>query len=610
MTISCDYSLDVKHNVHTFMDVLDYRSQQQPDQILYTFIQGGDREDDQLSVLALSQQARTIAADLQSQGMAGKRALLLYPPGLEFITAFFGCLYAGVVAVPAYPPRQNQKLSRLQAIVEDAHAPLALTTTDLLTKIEHRAHQHPDLAKLQWLATDNLEPDASGAWQPPEISPDTLAFLQYTSGSTGTPKGVMVSQGNLMHNSAVIQQCFEHTSHSQGVIWLPSYHDMGLIGGVLQPLYAGFPVTLMSPADFLQKPMRWLQTISDCQGTTSGGPNFAYDLCVRKFKPKQAEDLDLSHWDVAFTGAEPIRSDTLDQFATTFAPYGFRREAFYPCYGMAETTLIISGGQKSAPPQVQHVQASALEVNQVHPASVLTKDRRTLVGCGRCLPDQTIVIVDPDLRVQCSPQQVGEIWVSSPSVTQGYWCREADTDLNYHAFLADTHAGPFLRTGDLGFMQDGELFITGRLKEVLIIRGLNHYPQDIEFSVENSHSGLQPSGGAAFAIDVKNEERVVIVQEVKRTYLRRLDANEVLGNIRQAVAAQHSLQLYAIALLKPGSLFKTSSGKIRRSACRAAFLEGTLKIVADWSENPLVTTKYLSLQTHVDDLWSSLSARS
>lgn len=609
MTVSCNHTLDIQQNCATFVDVLEYRCQQYPDQTVYTFIQGGNQEVDQLTVETLSLKARAIAAYLQSRNMTGERALLLYPPGLEFVAAFFGCLYAGVVAVPAYPPRQNQKLSRLQAIVADAQAQLALTTTDLLTKMELRAHQYPELANLQWLPTDNLDLDHSGTWQSPDINSDTLAFLQYTSGSTGTPKGVMVSQGNLMHNSSVIHQCFEHNAQSQGVIWLPSYHDMGLIGGVLQPLYAGFPVTLMSPADFLQKPMRWLQAISHYRATTSGGPNFAYDLCVRKFKPKQVETLDLSCWEVAFTGAEPIRAETLDQFSATFAPYGFRRQAFYPCYGMAETTLIISGGRKSSPPQVQQVQASALEQNQVYPASGM-RDKRALIGCGRSIADQTVMIVDPDSQIQCLPQQVGEIWVSGSSVTQGYWRQEAETDLAYHAYLTDTGEGPFLRTGDLGFVQDEELYITGRLKEVLIIRGLNHYPQDIEFTVENSHPGLQPSSGAAFAVDVKHTERVVIVQEVKRSYLRRLDANEVLGNIRQAVAAQHSLQLYAIALLKPGSLFKTSSGKIRRSACRTAFLEGDLKVVADWSENPLVTKNYLSLQTNIDDLLSSLSVKS
>lgn len=608
MTVTYDDVLAQKLDRATFVDVLEYRNQQNPDQMLYTFIQGGDREVDCLSVAQLHQKAQGIAAHLRSQGATGERALLLYPPGLEFISAFFGCLYAGVVAVPAYPPRQNQKLSRLQAIVTDAQAKVALTTAALQTKIEHRAHQHPELTSLQWLSTDCL-PDERLTVALPNLDPDALAFLQYTSGSTGTPKGVMVSHSNLVHNSELIRRCFEHTSRSQGMIWLPSYHDMGLIGGVLQPLYVGFPVALMSPADFLQKPMRWLQAVSHYQATTSGGPNFAYDLCVRKFKASAAEHLDLSHWDVAFTGAEPIRAETLDRFVETFAPYGFRREAFYPCYGMAETTLMISGGQKSAQPQVCTVQTSALEQHQILPA-VGQKDTRSLVGCGQRLPDQQMKIVDSESRRPCQPGQVGEIWVSSPSVTQGYWHRSAETDHTFHAYLADSEEGPFLRTGDLGFFQDDELFITGRLKEVLIIRGLNHYPQDIELTVEQSHSGLQPGGGAAFAVEARHEERIVVIHEVKRSGLRKLDMKEVLGNIRQAVAAQHCIQLYAIVLLKPGSLLKTSSGKTRRSACRSAFLAGSLKVVADWSENPLVTTQYLSLQTKIDGLLSSLSAHS
>lgn len=605
MTVSC--ASDLTLDCATFVDVLEHRTQQNPDQQLYTFIQSGDREVDQLSVAQLHHQAQAIAAQLQSLGASGERALLLYPPGLEFIAAFFGCLYAGVVAVPAYPPRQNQKLSRLQAIVADAQAKVALTTVALQTRLEYRVHQHPELADLQWLSTDQLNHEKLTVASP-DLNPDAIAFLQYTSGSTGTPKGVMVSHRNLIHNSSLIQQGFEHTAQSFGVIWLPSYHDMGLIGGVLQPLFAGFPVALMSPADFLQKPMRWLQAISHYQATTSGGPNFAYDLCVRKFKANQAEHLDLSHWDVAFTGAEPIRAETLNRFVETFAPYGFRREAFYPCYGMAETTLMISGGRKADQPQICTVQASALEQNHVLPADG-QKNTRALVGCGTSFANQQMKIVNPQSRCLCQPGQVGEIWVSGLSVAQGYWQQPAETESTFQAYLADSGEGPFLRTGDLGCIQNDELFITGRLKEVLIIRGLNRYPHDIELTVENSHPGLQPSGGAAFVVDAKHEERVVVIHEVKRSELRKIDMKEVLGNIRQAVAAQHCLQLYAIVLLKPGSLLKTSSGKTRRSACRSAFLEGRLKVVADWSENPLVTSQYLSLQTKIDGLLSSLSVQ-
>jgi acyl-CoA synthetase (AMP-forming)/AMP-acid ligase II len=588
----------------TLVELLRYRAFQQPDQLAYTFLLDGETETVRLSYRELDQQARAIAAKLQSLAGTGSRALLLYPPGLEFIAAFFGCLYAGVVAVPAYPPRRNQNISRLQAIVSDAQAAVALTTTSELTNIERRFAQDRELAALRWLVTDKIASNLASDWQEPTVSRDTLAFLQYTSGSTGTPKGVMVSHGNLLHNSALIHKCFEHTPNSQGVIWLPLYHDMGLIGGVLQPLYGGFPVALMSPIDFLQKPFRWLQAISRYKSTTSGGPNFAYDLCVRKITSEQRSCLDLSSWEVAFTGAEPVRAQTLEQFAATFEPCGFRAEAFLPCYGMAETTLIVSGGLKTALPVVRQIHGAALEGNQVVASASQQEGTRTIVGCGQSLLEQKIVIVDPESLTPCSADKVGEIWVSGPSVAHGYWNRPEETKQTFYGYLADTGEGRFLRTGDLGFLQNGELFITGRIKDVIIIRGQNHYPQDIELTVEESHPALRPGCGAAFTVEVKGSERLVIVQEVERSYLGKLDVNEVVGNIRASVAAEHALQVYATVLVKTGSIPKTSSGKIQRHACRAGFLAGSLNVVEDWSENPHGKAKFLHLQSDVESMLS------
>jgi acyl-CoA synthetase (AMP-forming)/AMP-acid ligase II len=606
--IACfDSSTETGYKLSTLVDLLGYRAQNQSDKTAYTFLQDGETEAGRLTYKELDRQARAIAARLQSLDATVSPALLLYPPGLEFIAALFGCFYAGVVAVPAYPPRRNQSMSRLQAIVASSQAMVALTTTSLLGNIEGWLVQNPELAELRWMATDKIASDLVEAWQEPELSSDTLAFLQYTSGSTGTPKGVMVSHGNLLHNSALIYKCYAHTPNSQGVIWLPPYHDMGLIGGVLQPLYGGFPVTLMSPVDFLQKPFRWLQAISRYKATTSGGPNFAYDLCVSKIKPEQRASLDLSSWEVAFTGAEPIRAQTLDQFAATFEPCGFRREAFHPCYGMAETTLIVSGGLKTALPIVRQVEGLALEQNRVVATAGEQSGTRAIVGVGRSWLDQKIVIVDPESLTPCSANQVGEIWVSGPSVAQGYWNRPEETKQTFHAYLADTGKGPFLRTGDLGFLQDGELFVTGRLKDLIIIRGQNHYPQDIELTVEKSHPALRPGCGAAFAVEVKGSERLVVVQEVERSYLRKLDVNELVGNIRQAVTAQHDLQVYATVLVKTGSIPKTSSGKIQRHACRSGFLSGSLNVVEDWSENPQGKAKFLNLQAEVESVLQKLS---
>jgi acyl-CoA synthetase (AMP-forming)/AMP-acid ligase II len=602
MTTYFTSSTDTGHEVSTWVDLLSYRAQNQSDKTAYTFLQDGETEAGRLTYKELDRLARAIAKQLQSLDATGSRALLLYPPGLEFIAAFFGCLYAGVVAVPAYPPRRNQNISRLQAIVSDTQAAVALTTTSELTNIERRFAQNRELAALRWLVTDKIASNLASDWQEPTVSRDTLAFLQYTSGSTGTPKGVMVSHGNLLHNSALIHKCFEHTPNSQGVIWLPLYHDLGLIGGVLQPLYGGFPVALMSPVDFLQKPFRWLQAISRYKSTTSGGPNFAYDLCVRKITPEQRSCLDLSGWEVAFTGAEPVRAQTLEQFAASFEPCGFRREAFLPCYGMAETTLIVSGGLKTAPPVIRPVDGVALEQNKVVAATSTQENIRTIVGCGQSWLDQKILIVDPESLIPCSANQVGEIWVSGLSIAQGYWNRPEETEQSFHAYLADTGEGPFLRTGDLGFLQDGELFVTGRIKDVIIIRGQNHYPQDIELTVEKSHPALRTASGAAFTVEVKGSERLVVVQEVERSYLRKLDVNEVVGNIRASVAAEHALQVYATVLVKTGSIPKTSSGKIQRHACRAGFLAGSLNVVEDWSENPHGKAKFLHLQSEVESM--------
>ncbi|HEY9797281.1 MAG TPA: MupA/Atu3671 family FMN-dependent luciferase-like monooxygenase [Leptolyngbyaceae cyanobacterium] len=576
--LTCEGSLNVAR-VDTLVDILRGRTLHQPDQKAFTFLLDGETEEVSLTYRELDLQARAIATSLQNLGASGERALLIYPPGFEFIAAFFGCLYAGVVAVPAYPPRRNQSLSRLQSIVADAGATIALTTKTVLSNVERQFTQSPTLQALHWLATDNIASDLAQAWHKPAISGDTLAFLQYTSGSTGTPKGVMVTHGNLLHNVQMIQQAMQHTEKSIAVGWLPLFHDMGLMGNVLQPLYLGNPCILMSPVAFLQRPSRWLQAISRYKATTSGGPNFAYELCVSKITNEQRETLDLSTWEVAFNGAEPVRAETLERFATAFEPCGFRREVFYPCYGMAETTLLVCGGLKAALPVLTTVQGDALEEHRVVSASQENDGVRTLVGCGQTLLEQQIVIAYPDTLTRCQPNEVGEIWVSGNSVAQGYWNRPEETQTTFRAYLADTGDGPFLRTGDLGFLQEGELFVTGRLKDLIIIRGRNHYPQDIELTLEQSHPVLQQGCTAAFSVEVNGEERLVVACEVERTSRRNLELDEVVGAIRKAVSEQHGLEVYGVLLIKPGSIPKTSSGKIQRHACKAGFLAESLSVV-------------------------------
>jgi non-ribosomal peptide synthetase component F/aryl carrier-like protein len=588
----------------TVVELLRWRATHQPNRHAYTFLVNGEMEGVRLSYGELDQQARAIACQLQRLGATGERVLLLYPPGLEFIAAFFGCLYARAVAVPAYPARANRSISRIQAMVADAQATMVLTTTSVFSDLEQLFAQTSELKALRWLKSDQVTRDLGELWQAPVVRGDSLAYLQYTSGSTSTPKGVMVSHENVLHNSEFIKQASELTSDSVSVSWLPHFHDMGLIDGIIQPLYTGFPSFLMPPVSFLQQPIRWLQAISRYRATHCGGPNFAYELCLRKITPEQRETLDMSSWCNAYNGAEPVRQATLERFVAFFKPCGFRASFLYPCYGLAEATLVVSGGLAGDKPVYCEVQADILEQNRVVEVSRTAENVRQLVGCGRSWLDTKIVIADPESLRQCVPEQVGEIWVSGSSVAQGYWNRPKETDQTFQAYLADTGEGPFLRTGDLGFLRDGELFITGRLKELVIIRGRNHYPQDIELTVEQSHQALRPGCGAALAVEVEGSERLVIVQEVERSYLRKLDVEVIAGAIRQAVAQQHELQVYAVVLLKTGRLPKTTSGKIQRHACREGFLTGTLdevsrSVLEGWdeveSEEELTRTELLAI---------------
>jgi len=569
----------------TLVEILRRRVLHQPDRLAYTFLLDGETEEAHMTYADLDRKARAIGATLQSLGLNGKRALLLYPPGLEFITGFFGCLYAGVVAVPVYPPhpaRLDRTLPRFLAIARDAQPVAVLTSSELLPAAESLFPQASDLQALHWMATDTIVGSAADEWLPPALSGTSPALFQYTSGSTAAPRGVIITHGNLLHNLELVRCAFQIGPNSIGVSWLPMYHDMGLVG-FLEPFYINAPTSLMSPVTFLQRPLRWLQAISRTRATTSGGPPFAYDLCVRKVTPEQRAALDLSSWDLAFTGAEPVRYETLERFASTFAPCGFRREAFFPCYGLAEATLIASGGLKTAPPIVFTVQGAALERNRVIPAPGEDTGARTLVGCGQSLGDQKILIVHPQTLTRCSPDEVGEIWIAGPSVAQGYWNQPGDTERTFGAYLADTGEGPFLRTGDLGFLKDGELFVTGRLKDMIIIDGYNHYPQDIELTVEQSYPALRPGCCAAFSVDDAGQERLVIVVEVERNYLPRRvhspDTKEIVQAIRQAVAEYHELSVYAVSLLKPGAIPKTSSGKIQRHVCRTNFLAGSLDVI-------------------------------
>ena len=565
----------------TVVDLLAYQADHQSEQTAYIFLSDGENESSRLTYGELDQRAKAIAFIIQSMTQPGDRALMLYNSGEEFVIAYFACVYAGVIPVPADPPLSYHKCKRLEVIISDAQAKLVLTTNALLEKIQTKFSQEPQLNNIQWLGTDTFTKELTSYWRKPELTKDTIALLQYTSGTTGEPKGVMISHHNLLHNERLLKMAMGHSQKTVVVGWLPLFHGMGLVGNIIQPLYLGVPSILMSPTAFLNKPIRWLKAISRYKATTSGGSNFAYDLCVRKITPEQCHDLNLKSWTVAFNGSEPINVQTLKRFTEKFAPYGFRKTAFYPCYGMVETTLFISGGLKTASPVFEKVNRKALGNHKVESVGDDNTDNQILVGCGQTFFDK-IIIVDPKTKTRCQPNQVGEIWVSGASVTQGYWNKPELTKETFHAYLADTQEGPFLRTGDLGFFQWGELYIKGHIKDMMMMEGYHHYPQEIELTVAQSHPALRVGCGAAFSVKNDEGEQLIIAQEVERSYLRKLHLQEIVSSIRQAVLSKHNIQVHAILLLRTASIPKTSSGRIQRHACKEGLLNDSLNTVGVW----------------------------
>jgi acyl-CoA synthetase (AMP-forming)/AMP-acid ligase II/acyl carrier protein len=568
------------------LELLAGQAADQPERSACVFIDDRDGLSE-VTFGELDRRARVVAARLQLELRPGDRALLVYPAGLEFISAFFGCLYAGVVAVPATYPKPKRPMPRLQRIALDCDAHVALSTAQTLTTLDPELLS-ADAATSQWIATDRLDDELADLWQPPAVAESDLAFLQYTSGSTSDPKGVMVTHANLLNNLECIRRWFGlgdsegDRISSTGVFWLPAYHDMGLIGGILTPLYMGGRSVLMSPTAFLQRPMRWLRAIQEYRGIISGAPNFAYEYCVRRTTVEDRATLDLSHWRLAFCGAEPIRAETLSHFADAFRDAGFRSDAFYPCYGLAETTLLAAGPDYRNEPRILAVNRAALAEHRVvpaigEPAAMVQR----LVGCGAPVPDHHIVIVDPDTGLERADSEVGEILIQGPSVAQGYWNRGEENDQVFGARV-EGHGGRFLRTGDLGFTRGGELFVTGRVKDVIIIRGSNHYPQDIEQSAEGAHPAVLP--GAAFSLEDEAGERLVVVHQLDRQY-RGGEYHQVIQAIRRAIVEQHELDPYAIVLIRQTSLPITSSGKVQRNLCREKYLSGELKIVHSWT-NP------------------------
>jgi amino acid adenylation domain-containing protein/non-ribosomal peptide synthase protein (TIGR01720 family) len=539
----------------------------------FLFLADGEVESESLTYRALDRRARAVAALLQRHGAAGERVLLLFPPGLDFVTAFFGCLYAGMVAVPAPPPRSERSLPRLRAMVRDAAPRVVLAPAAGLDRLGRSAAGVHEWETLRWLAMDGAQREEG--WLEPTLGTDALAFLQYTSGSTADPKGVMVTHGNLVANAAAIARAADLDETDVLLGWLPLYHDMGLIGIVTQSVLLGARCVLMSPTAFLQRPLRWLRAVERFGATLSGGPDFAYDLCVRRSTPEERAGLDLRRWRVAFNGAEPVRPETLDRFTEAFAPAGFRATALCPCYGLAEATLMVSMSTPGSLPAVREVDAAGLARHRVEPP----RRPRRLAGSGTVAPGAEVAIVHPRSRRRLDEGRVGEVWVAGPLVAAGYWNRTRETARTFRARPVGDDGGAWLRTGDLGFLADGELFVTGRIKDLMVIRGRNVYPQDVERTAEASHPAFQPGGAAAFAVEAGGRERLAVALEVGR-HFRAGDAGEAVAALRQAVLDEHEAEVYGVALLSPSTLPRTSSGKVRRRACRDGFLARTLAAVA------------------------------
>lgn len=577
----------------------------------YTFLINGERPGLSLTYANLDLKARSFAARLQERYKVGDRALLLFSSNSEFIVSFLGCLYAGMVAIPVYPPHPallSRMLPRVTAILEDSQPDVILVDDAVNSTLGPVRDLIPEFRHADWLVSSEISSDLAEKWHDPGLQPDFLALIQYTSGSTGTPKGVMISQKGISHNCFLIKNSVDMNRKDIGVTWAPVYHDMGLIFGMMVPLYSRFHMIVMDPIDFLKKPSRWLRVISDWKATISCAPNFAYDLAARKTKDSEIAQLDLSSWSLAAMSAEPVRVETMNRFAERFTKCGFDPKAFSPAFGLAEATLAVT----TTSPRLKSPVRLKLEAQAFENGNVVLAEKPDgrlihLVSSGQPKHGSNVQIVDPQTRAPLEDGKIGEIWVHSPSRALGYWKRPEDTARDLEARTANDK-GPYLRTGDLGFMRDNELFVTGRLKDLIIANGKNYYPQDIERSIETANAPVRPGCAAVFSVDQDDREKVVAVVEVERaaksgtTGIARqlgrallkavpgLDPNhpvkfnkdDMTKEILNAISLHHDLQIHTLVIVKAGTVPKTSSGKIQRGACRTAFVRGELEALHTW----------------------------
>lgn len=564
----------------TLPDVLKWRAERTPDAGLFTFLRDGESDEASLSYKQLDQRARAVAVQLLTQGQVGDRALVVLEPGLDYIAALLGCFYAGVVAVPVYPPdpfRIARTLPRLQAIFGSADCRMMISSASVLGGPESVLRSVCPTGTIEIESVSDAL--ASDYEAPDEPDSQALALLQYTSGTTGVPRGVPITFANLLHNLRGMERVLD-VPDAKVLLWLPPYHDLGLIGGIFLPMFAGRETVLMSPLSFVQSPVRWLQGISRHRATTSASPNFGFELCVRKITDAQCEGLNLSSWQIAASGAEPVRAETLDRFCEKFEPYGFRRKAFVPAYGMAETTLMVSVADKHAEPSVRWFDSAALKDSVVKQVSETDAEgTRRLVACGKAEEDIEVEIVDPQTRQ--TTDGVGEIWVRSPSVSSGYWGLPEVSAERFNQQVANTGESDFFRTGDLGFVHQQELFIVGRRKELIILAGRNFYPQDLELAVQSADAAFKTDGGAALSVENDNQEQLVFFQEVQRP--KKQDLQQLLTIARSTLTEEIGQEPLRVVLLPVGELPKTSSGKTRRAECWQQLEQGVLTVLAEWS---------------------------
>ncbi|HAU1151141.1 TPA: fatty acyl-AMP ligase [Legionella pneumophila] len=570
----------------SLVDVVRLRALHSPNKKSCTFL--NKELEETMTYEQLDQHAKAIAATLQAEGAKpGDRVLLLFAPGLPLIQAFLGCLYAGCIAVPIYPPAQEKLLDKAQRIVANSKPVIVLMIADHIKKFTaDELNTNPRFLKIPAIALDSIELSKSNNWQPTSIKSNDIAFLQYTSGSTMHPKGVMVSHHNLLDNLGKIFTSFHMNDETIIFSWLPPHHDMGLIGCILTPIYGGIQAIMMSPFSFLQNPLSWLKNITKYKATISGSPNFAYDYCVKRIREEKKEGLDLSSWITAFNGAEPVRAETMEHFYQTFKEYGFRKEAFYPCYGLAEATLLVTGGTPGNPYKTLTLAKEPFQDHRVHFSDDNSPGSYKLVSSGN--PIQTVKIIDPDTLTPCDFDQVGEIWVQSNSVAQGYWNQPEETKHAFQGKIKENESSSiYLRTGDLGFLHDNELYVTGRIKDLIIIYGKNHYPQDIEYSL--MHSPLHHVLGkcAAFVIQEEHEYKLTVMCEVKNRFMDEVTQDNLFNEIFELVYENHQLEVHTIVLIPLKAMPHTTSGKIRRNFCRKHLLDKTLPIVATWQLNKI-----------------------